>query len=187
MPEIAIINQNNSEPEKIFGNSRFTYIDVSSIENHGTGVVNFSNIISPKDAPSRARRLINVGDTLISTVRPNLKAFTYLESIPERCLASTGFAVLTPNKDIVIPKFLYWAVLSDNYVNQLISKMGKGAYPSVNTNDLNLSEIELPPIEIQKQIVAELEAKQQLIDANKKLIEIYQQKIKDKIAEVWGE
>ena len=48
-------------------------------------------------------------------------------------------------------------------------------------------EIPLQPIEIQHEIVAELEAEQQLINANKKLIEIYQQKIKSKIAEVWGE
>ena len=48
-------------------------------------------------------------------------------------------------------------------------------------------EIPLPPIEIQHEIVAQLEAEQQLINANKKLIEIYQQKIKSKIAEVWGE
>lgn len=48
-------------------------------------------------------------------------------------------------------------------------------------------EIPLPPIEIQHEIVAELEAEQKLVDANKKLIEIYQQKIKSKIAEVWGE
>ena len=47
--------------------------------------------------------------------------------------------------------------------------------------------IPLPPIETQREIVAELEAEQKLIDANKKLIEIYQQKIKSKIAEVWGE
>lgn len=48
-------------------------------------------------------------------------------------------------------------------------------------------EIPLPPIEIQHEIVAELEAEQKLIDANKKLIETFQQKIRTKIAEVWGE
>jgi len=47
--------------------------------------------------------------------------------------------------------------------------------------------IKLPPLETQREIVAELEAEQQLINANKKLIEIYQQKIKSRIAEIWGE
>ena len=48
-------------------------------------------------------------------------------------------------------------------------------------------EVPLPPIEIQREIVAELEAEQRLVDANKTLIEIYQQKIKSKLAEIWGE
>lgn len=57
----------------------------------------------------------------------------------------------------------------------------------ITQRDLSNFEIPLPPIEIQREIVAELEAEQQLINANKKLIEIYQQKIKSKIAEIWGE
>ncbi len=62
-----------------------------------------------------------------------------------------------------------------------------GGQPHVYPKDIVKISIPLPPIEIQREIVAELEAEQKLIDANKKLIEIYQQKIKSKIAEVWGE
>jgi type I restriction enzyme M protein len=36
------------------------------------------------------------------------------------------------------------------------------------------------------EIVARIEEKQKLVDANKKLIEIFEGKIKEKIAEVWG-
>jgi type I restriction enzyme M protein len=43
----------------------------------------------------------------------------------------------------------------------------------------------LPPLDIQKQIVARIEEEQKLVDANKKLIELYQGKIKEKIDEVW--
>ena len=43
------------------------------------------------------------------------------------------------------------------------------------------------PISVQQGIVAQIEAEQEMVNANKKLIEIYEQKIKDKIAEVWGE
>ncbi len=39
----------------------------------------------------------------------------------------------------------------------------------------------------QKQIVAQIEEEQKLVKANKKLIEIFEDKIKAKIAEVWGE
>ena len=52
---------------------------------------------------------------------------------------------------------------------------------------VNTSERQSLYAEVTSRIIAELEAEQQLINANKKLIEIYQQKIKSKIAEVWGE
>ena len=38
-----------------------------------------------------------------------------------------------------------------------------------------------------KQIAAKIEKEQKLVDSNKQLIEIFEKKVKDKIAEVWGE
>jgi len=49
------------------------------------------------------------------------------------------------------------------------------------------TKIPLPPIETQKEIVAQIEEEQKLVDSNKQLIEIFDKKIKDKISEVWGE
>jgi len=43
------------------------------------------------------------------------------------------------------------------------------------------------PLETQQKIVAEIESERELVEANKKLIEIFEKKIKDKIGEVWGE
>ncbi len=45
----------------------------------------------------------------------------------------------------------------------------------------------IPPISVQQEIVAQIEAEQEMVNANKKLIEIFEQKIKDKLSEVWGE
>ncbi len=47
-------------------------------------------------------------------------------------------------------------------------------------------KIPLPPLDVQKQIVSQIEEERKLIDSSKKLIEIFEKKIKDKIAEVWG-
>lgn len=43
------------------------------------------------------------------------------------------------------------------------------------------------PLSIQRRIVAELEAERALVEANRKLAEIFEAKIKSKLAEVWGE
>lgn len=49
------------------------------------------------------------------------------------------------------------------------------------------TKIPLPSLETQRQIVAQIEKEQELVNANKKLVEIIKQKIKDRIAKVWGE
>lgn len=91
------------------------------------------------------------------------------------------------NKARLNSKYLYYSLISPLFNNYL-----RGAISGANINNLNSSilggfQIPLPPIEVQRDIVAKLEAERQLIDANKKLIEIYQQKIKSKLAEIWGE
>jgi restriction endonuclease S subunit len=113
---------------------------------------------------------------LLSTVRPNLKAFAYLENLPEKVLASTGFAVLHSKEDVVA-KFLYFSVLSDNAVNQMINQMGKGAYPSINSSDVENVKIPLPPLEVQREIVAEIEGYQKLIDGARQVVESWKPQI----------
>ena len=47
--------------------------------------------------------------------------------------------------------------------------------------------IPLPKLDVQLVIAKQMEQEQQLVNSNKQLIEIYEQKIKDRIAKVWGE
>ncbi len=53
--------------------------------------------------------------------------------------------------------------------------------------ELEILKVPIPPISVQQEIVAQIEAEQEMVNANKKLIEIFERKIKDKISEVWGE
>ena len=53
--------------------------------------------------------------------------------------------------------------------------------------DMEKLMIPLPPIDIQKQIADKIYEEMRIVDQNRRLIEIFQQKINDKISEVWGE
>lgn len=79
------------------------YVDIKSV---GTGLYEEPKILMFKDAPSRARRLLQEGDTVISSVRPNLKSFFYSQNLRENTVASTGFAVLTPKN--IDSRYLYY-------------------------------------------------------------------------------
>jgi len=182
--KIARINSRTADPKTTFGKDEFVYIDISCVGN-GTGVVRFDNLVKAIKAPIRARRVVRKGDILLSTVRPNLKAFAYLDEVPSKTIASTGFAILSAT-DKVIPQFVYHLLFGEYLQEQMVSRMGKGSYPSINQKDVNELRIPLPPLSVQKQIVAQIETEQELVNANKKLTEIFEQKIRDKISEVWG-
>ena len=185
LSKLVSVNNESGNPLELFGEGTFTYIDISSVESK-TGKINLENIISTNDAPSRARRIIKKGDLIISSVRPNLKSFGYIDFNPIKTISSTGFMVVTPSTKIE-GLFLYHLFFNDFLQNQMISKMEKGAYPSINQTDFNKLEIPVPPLEIQQSIVERIESERHIIEGNKKLIEIYTQKIQDRINKIWGE
>ena len=182
LSEVCEINRKTAEPTALFGKSDFVYIDISSVEN-GTGNLSYDNKIISTEAPSRARRIIQNGDVLLSTVRPNLKAFAYLENLPSKVLASTGFAVLTA-KENVLSKYIFHLLFTDDMQGQMIGKMDKGSYPSINQSDVEQLQIPLPSLEIQKRLVAGADKEQTIINANKQLIEIYEQKTATVLSEI---
>lgn len=184
LDKVCNINSQAANPLKLFNGRTFIYIDIEAVENK-TGIVSYNKEINPKDAPSRARRVVNEGDIVLSTVRPNLRAFGLLENLPKRCLASTGFAVLS-SKDNVLNKFLFYSIHQDYMVEQMILKSDKGQYPSITSSDVADLNIYIPSLEEQQTIVKAIEEEMQLVASNKKLIELFEQKIKNKISQVWG-
>ena len=186
LEELCEINPETVDPTENYPNRTIFYIDISSVENKTGRLLGYSEVPS-FEAPSRARRGIRSGDVLLSTVRPNLKAFTLLKDIPSRAIASTGFAVLRPRNGIAEPAFILASIRSEFVVNQMVGMMGKGAYPSINKSDVAAIKMALPHIRTQQAIVAEIEAEQALVDNNSELVRRFERKIQAAIARVWGD
>ena len=179
------INPDAIDPAIAYPNSTIFYVDISSVEN-GTGRFCGYNQIPSSEAPSRARREVCSNDVLLSTVRPNLRAFTIIKDAPERAVASTGFAVLRARRDIAESEFILASVCSDYAVSQMVSRMGKGAYPSINQSDVASIKIPLPPLATQQAIVAEIEAERGLVSANRELAARMEGRIAGAVGRVWG-
>lgn len=58
---------------------------------------------------------------------------------------------------------------------------------NLTKNFISKLKIPLPPLDVQQQIIEAIEAEQKAVDECKRLITIFEGKIKDKISEVWGD
>ena len=166
------INTLTLNPTSCWKNEHFTYVDIDSI-GKGDGSISFDKIILGKDAPSRARRVAEDGTVVVSTVRPYLKGFAYIDSVPDKTIFSTGFALLkSKNEENYISKLLYYLFMfSDNLMKQMETAMPKAAYPSINKEDIDNFKIPLLTIDEQKRIVAQIEALELEIAKARTLIE----------------
>ena len=96
-----------------------------------------------------------------------------------------GFVGFKDLSSSILPEFLYLLLLYYKDTNNMQS-IG-AVFKNLNTNQIKHFNIPVPSIQVQKQIITKIENEQKIINANKELITIFENKIKDKIAEVWGE
>ena len=74
---------------------------------------------SADNAPSRARKLVKTGDTIFATVRPTLRRIAQIPSSLDSEIVSTAFCVLRPNRSIIHPDFLYFAMQLDDVTDRI--------------------------------------------------------------------
>jgi len=158
------INQRNLSEETDPG-FEFEYYDISSV---GTGkLVEKPEVLTFKNAPSRARRLLRPGDTLFSTVRTYLKAtFTYWKSqnrgMP--AVASTGFAVLSPSPESW-PGFVSFLTQTETFANYVAALSVGIAYPAISETTFGAIKVPVPPLPEQRTIAEYLDRETAKIDA----------------------
>ena len=81
----------------------------------------------------------------------------------------------------------YVAYMLTKLVPQMVALSAGGTFREISKTNFATLQIPLPPLTVQEEIVAEIEGYQKGIEyAHEKIIG-FQQKIKDRIAEVWGE
>lgn len=91
------------------------------------------------------------------------------------------------NTDKVNPKYYWCFSQSENYWSQANSLMTGGGQPQFNANAIVKLQIPLPSLPEQEEIILRIEKEQQLVNANKELIEAFEQKIKNEITKLWAE
>ncbi|WP_299755972.1 restriction endonuclease subunit S, partial [uncultured Chloroflexus sp.] len=164
---VASINP-DTLPETTPKDYTFAYIDIGNVSSDG----NVSDLqeYTFEAAPTRARRKVSTGDTIISTVRTYLQAIAYIEDNLSNCIVSTGFAVLRP-RESVHSRFLYYLVRSQGFVDAVMAHSNGVSYPAINPTTLAGLWGLLPPLPEQRAIAEYLDRETARIDRLKGEIE----------------
>ncbi|MBV5296933.1 MAG: restriction endonuclease subunit S [Rhodoferax sp.] len=150
-------------PETTDPEFEMEYVDISSV-NLIDGITNIETLTFEK-APSRARRVVKDGDTIVSTVRTYLKAIAPIELPPRNMVVSTGFAVIRA-LEFMDSKYLGYALQNVAFIDAVVANSTGVSYPAINPTALVCLSMSYPEDKAtQQQVAAFLDWKTSQIDA----------------------
>jgi type I restriction enzyme S subunit len=145
------------------------YIDISSVSE---GLMLEPPRVIPLDhVPTRAKRLVRAGDTVVSTVRPGRRSMFFVKQSEPEWVLSTGFAVLRPRREFIEPRYLYACVQDKAFTGFLVSREKGAAYPAVLPQDIAAAVIKLPLLPEQRAIAHILGTLDDKIELNRRMSE----------------
>jgi type I restriction enzyme, S subunit len=144
LSELANVNPSSlsrrDHPETI------RYLDISSVS---TNRIAEATTYAFKDAPGRARRRVQHGDIIWSSVRPANRAYCLIFEPEENLIVSTGFAVIRPKRYTPFT-FLFHAVTSNPFVDQMTTVAKGAAYPATSFDDFEKAKLLVPSDDLLK-------------------------------------
>lgn len=166
--DVADINKHNFDYQ---GVHIINYLDTGSITKNE--IVQYQTINTKiNKVPSRAKRKVEIGTIVYSSVRPKLCHYGILEDVPQNCVVSTGFITLDVKENKIDPYYLYYIISSNDKTEKLaqLADTAVTAYPSIRPSDMANLEIEIvEDIEEQKKIAIILKKIDDKIANNNKI------------------
>jgi type I restriction enzyme, S subunit len=150
----ALDNVTTTDPKREYGKEVFQYIDLGAIQE---GKIVKPQFLAGLDAPSRARQVVNSGDTVFSCVRVYLQNIALVGEGLTSPVASTAFCVLRPSKAIDAG-YLNYFVRSRRFIEWIIPLQRGNSPPAVVDSDVKAQPIPLAPLAEQRRIVARVDA-----------------------------
>ena len=162
----------SAQPEKVF-----QYVELANI-NSSIGVIDGFSEVLGKEAPSRAKRVLKIGDVIVSSVEGSLEKVALVDKEQENYLASTGFFQLRgkeilPEVLLVLTKSLVFQTqLEKQCAGTILTAVPKEAIKNIFVPILPKSTQQKIADLVQKSHQARLRAKELLEEAKRKVEEL---------------
>lgn len=135
----------------------FRYVDVSGVCRDRLCIASWTTMTGG-NAPSRARKIIENGDTIFATVRPTLRRVAFVPPALDNQICSTAFCVIRSNPKFLNARFAYHVVTRGEFVNRVSARQAGSSYPAVTDHDVLNQPIALPDLGEQSSVAAILDA-----------------------------
>jgi type I restriction enzyme S subunit len=146
---------------------RFKYIDVSAVSNQTLRIEGYTEY-EGRDAPSRARKLVQTGDVIFATVRPSLKRVAMVPEHLDGQICSTAYCVIRSKPEVADSAFVFQAVITDDFVRRVSAMQRRASYPAVTDANVLDQVIPLPPLPEQRAIAHVLRTVQRAREVEEK-------------------
>jgi len=143
----ALADLANLNPESWTARNRPASVAYIDLANAKENVIAEITEYPFEDAPSRARRVLRDGDTIVGTVRPGNRSFAFIANADTNLTGSTGFAVLRPIL-VESTEFVYLSATSDTSIEYLTHIADGGAYPAVRPEVVSSLQSILPDLNV---------------------------------------
>ena len=143
LAEVAKINSDTYSLKESW--EYVNYLDTSSITD-GTISEIQQICLKTEKLPSRARRKVEKGDIVYSTVRPNQRHFGIISSPLPNMLVSTGFAVIRSKQPQICNELIYLLITDSNFIERMqqLAEQSTSTFPSIKPSDLGTCSIPYP-------------------------------------------
>ncbi|MDP3113572.1 MAG: N-6 DNA methylase [Candidatus Cloacimonadaceae bacterium] len=189
LQDVTVVNPLKSE---IYGLSQDTIVSFVPMSDLGANRMSFDAQISKpiREILMGSYTYFRDSDVILAKVTPcfeNGKAGIAQNLVNSIGFGSSEFYVFRCS-DRVLPQWIYFFLTSSDFKSLAILNMtGTGGLQRIPKEFVKNYKIPLPELPIQQAIVDRIENEQKLVNANRQLIALYEQKIKDRINKLWNE
>lgn len=183
--DICLEIKNGVNVEQIDNKGKYRVTRIQTIAN---GVVDLQRTKWTNDEPSE-NYFMQAGDILISHINSyeHLAKAAIFPDVDEKVIHGINLIRCRLDRKKIDPNYAIIYMKSSCFIdNARIFAQRAVNQASIKVSDLKKIEIPIPSIAEQQQIVEEINEEMAIIEQNKRLIEIFEQKINAKINEVWG-
>lgn len=166
-----------------FQESGINFIKIESIDDSGYFIKEKFAHINQECNEALKRSQLKENDVLFS-IAGALGRVALVDGSILPANTNQALAIISP-KDELDSRYLEQVLRSDLIQNQIYGLKVGVAQSNLSLAQVSNFEIPLPSLIIQRQIVEKIEAERVLVDANRKLINLYQQKMEETITKIW--